>query len=173
MRCVSKDGRDDGRASCHPSRRPALLRSAGLLRMRSGDFEPISFMESIHQIRPAGLRHPAMRVILRRCANDAAVKPLRVARDLAVEHVGIDQHRRGVLRHPIGGERGGLGQQTCWVTRKSRTSLLLSRLRQLTHRVQSMGVNVLRQLALRTQPKWLRTDLACSSSPSTFSFGRG
>jgi hypothetical protein len=37
----------DGRASCHPSRRPASLRVAGLLRMRSVEFEPIGFKEAI------------------------------------------------------------------------------------------------------------------------------
>jgi hypothetical protein len=38
---------DDGSASGHPSRRPPALRAAGLLRMRSGEFESIGFMESI------------------------------------------------------------------------------------------------------------------------------
>jgi len=37
----------DGGASRHPSRRPASLRVAGLLTMRSGEFRPIGFMESI------------------------------------------------------------------------------------------------------------------------------
>ncbi len=36
------------RASRHPSRRPASLRSARLLRMRSGEFETTGFMKSIH-----------------------------------------------------------------------------------------------------------------------------
>src|ERR1700675_4674523 len=38
----------DDRASCHPSRRPASLPSAGLLRMRSGEFELIVFIINIH-----------------------------------------------------------------------------------------------------------------------------
>jgi hypothetical protein len=37
----------DGRASGNPSRRPASLRDAGLLRMRSGEFLPIGVMVSI------------------------------------------------------------------------------------------------------------------------------
>jgi hypothetical protein len=37
----------DGCASRHPSRRPAPLRVAVLLRMRSGEFKPIGFMDSI------------------------------------------------------------------------------------------------------------------------------
>jgi hypothetical protein len=39
---------DDGRASGHPSRRPPALHAAGLLRMRSREFGPIDFMETIH-----------------------------------------------------------------------------------------------------------------------------
>jgi hypothetical protein len=39
----------DGRASRHPSRRPASLRVAGLLWMRPGKFKPIGFMGSIVQ----------------------------------------------------------------------------------------------------------------------------
>jgi len=37
----------DGRASRHPSRRPATLRAAKLLKMRSGEFKPIGFIKSV------------------------------------------------------------------------------------------------------------------------------
>jgi hypothetical protein len=39
---------DDSRASCHPSRCPASLRSAGLLQDEVRELEPTGFMVSIH-----------------------------------------------------------------------------------------------------------------------------
>ncbi len=62
------------------------------------------------KIRPAGLRHPAQRVILPGGADGAAVEALRVARDLAIQQVEINWAEPTVLRLAVAGERLRLRQ---------------------------------------------------------------
>jgi len=62
------------------------------------------------EIRPARLRYPPERVVLRGGAHCAAVKALRVARDLAIETVEIGQAERAVLGLTVTRKRRRLRQ---------------------------------------------------------------
>ena len=81
----------------HPAQR--VIAHARPLRRAAGD-----------KIRPARLRHPPERVILRGGAHRTAVKALRIARDLAIEAVEIGQAERAVLGLAVTRKRRRLRQ---------------------------------------------------------------